>query len=175
MEKELIKRINEELTKSYNVKVKAFGSVESNVLAYYKTNDREIYINKNNKNIFNDFYGFITTMLHEEIHKINHAKGLEDIDRVGEQQIHNKVFKSAMLEVYGFHCSDAYNGEVEFDDKRNQEVFKELMRKKFELNKSFMEISKLYFENVYVKSGDVDGYGDNGTTYEVNDEDGVTI
>lgn len=151
LKKTIIKRVNEEILSDYNVTLDNFGIADNpNVLAFYSLNNRTISVNINNKLIFNDYIQFIETMLHENVHKINHAKGIEDVDVRDDVQVHTKAFSDTFRDEYGFICDHTQiNGSVDMGDYRNQEPFKKLVIKRFSHEKSFKEIRELYLNYIY--------------------------
>lgn len=163
-EQDFINKINELILEKYEVKLQGFGDQDPGVVAYYSPVDNAIFINRKNKYIFNDYYTFIVVMLHENIHKINTQKGLEDTYMDGDKQIHNDIFKNAMIDMYGLFCNKNYNGEVDLKDKRNDDTFNEIMRNKIVDAKVFDELQQEYFSKYYEEtpvdeSGGFDGSG----------------
>lgn len=173
--KDFINKLNEEILKDYGMKIDGFGEKESSTLAFFSPMSKGIYINIHNKNIFNDYYDFMETMLHENVHKINDVKGIKDTYMQGNAQIHNDNFRNAMIENYNMFCSESHTGGIDFKDSRNNQVFKEMMIKRFKHKKVFNELQEIYFKSIYVKLSQVEKYEDNGETYEINDEDGIEI
>ncbi len=167
-EQDFINKINELILEKYEVELKGFGDQDPGVVAYYSPLDDAIFINRKNKYIFNDYYTFIVVMLHENIHKINTRKGLQDVYMDGDKQIHNEIFKNAMIDYYGLFCNKNYNGEVDLKDKRNDDTFYEIMRNKIIDAKVFDELQQEYFAKYYEETpgsgGDIGGDigGDSG-------------
>lgn len=165
------------ILEKYEVELEGFGGQDQDpgVVAYYSPVDDAIFINRKNKYIFNDYYTFIVVMLHENIHKINTRKGLQDVYMDGDKQIHNEIFKNAMIDIYGLFCNKNYNGGVDLKDKRNDDTFNEIMRNKIIDAKVFDELQKEYFEKYYEETpggySDGDGSGDSGV-YGEDDEYG---
>lgn len=150
-EMELIKYINENILKDFDVELTSFEKAsKKSILAYYSLSTKTIHINFLNKQVFNDYYVFIETMLHEQVHLINHSKGIEDVTMDGEMQDHNRAFRSLMLEKYNMYCdSTSANGGVDFYERRNEEMFKSLIVKRVK-HKKFFEIAREnYLKNIY--------------------------
>lgn len=166
-EQDFINKINELILAKYEVELKGLGDQDPGVVAYYSPMDDAIFINRKNKYIFNDYYTFIVVLLHENIHKINARKGLQDVYMNGDKQIHNDIFKNAMIDYYGLFCNKNYNGEVDLKDKRNDDTFNEIMRNKIIDAKVFDELQQEYFEKYYEETP----VSDNGNTGDF-DEDG---
>ncbi len=175
-EQDFINKINELILEKYEVELKGFGDQDPGIVAYYSPLDDAIFINRKNKYIFNDYYTFIVVMLHENIHKINTRKGLQDVYMEGDKQIHNEIFKNAMIDYYGLFCNKNYNGEVDLKDKRNDDTFNEIMRNKIIDSKVFDELQQEYFAKYYEETtggdigGDIDGENDE---YEKGGNSGV--
>ena len=169
-EQDFINKINELILEKYDVKLKGFGDQDPGIVAYYSPMDDAIFINRKNKYIFNDYYTFIVVMLHENIHQINATKRLQDVYMDGDKQIHNEIFKNAMIDYYGLFCNKNYNGEVDLKDKRNDDTFEEIMRNKIIDAKVFDELQQEYFAKYYEETpGGDSGGGENGE-YGENDE-----
>lgn len=169
--------LNREIFKDSNIKIEGFDIADKpNVLAFYRLSDKNIYLNKTNKMIFNDFFIFLETILHENVHKINHANNVEDVDFEGEVQIHNKHFRNTMIEEYGLYCNANYNGEIDIEDSKNRNFFKETMKLKVILQNVFNEIQQIYFDEVYieVEQGD-NGYKEKDNKYIFEEEGGEVI
>lgn len=172
-EQDFINKINELILEKYEVKLQGFGDQDPGVVAYYSPVDDAIFINRKNKYIFNDYYTFIVVMLHENIHKINTQKGLEDTYMDGDKQIHNDIFKNAMIDMYGLFCNKNYNGEVDLKDKRNDDTFNEIMRNKIVDAKVFDELQQEYFSNYYEETPVDESGGDVGSGgFDESDEYG---
>lgn len=174
-EQDFINKINELILEKYEVELKGFGDQDQDpgVVAYYSPVDDAIFINRKNKYIFNDYYTFIVVMLHENIHKINTNKGLQDVFMEGDKQIHNDIFKNAMIDYYGLFCNQNYNGEVDLKDKRNDDTFNEIMRNKIIDSKVFDELQQEYFSKYYEETPGCGGdSGGDSEVYGENDEYG---
>lgn len=171
-EQDFINKINELILEKYEVKLQGFGDQDPGVVAYYSPVDNAIFINKRNKYIFNDYYTFIVVMLHENIHKINTTKGLQDVYMEGDKQIHNEIFKNAMIDYYGLFCNNNYNGEVDLKDHRNDDTFNEIMRNKIVDSKVFDELQREYFSKYYEETPDGENGGVGSSGFDESDEYG---
>lgn len=150
MKKYVIDKINNEILNVYNIKIKGFERMENpSILAFYNLGSEEIYINNTNKQVFNDFYIFLEVMLHENVHKINHKNGVEDVYMDGNKQIHNEGFKNAMIDEYGLYCNNNYNGEIDILDERNRPFLIQTMKDKINFQDLFNDLQRIYFESIY--------------------------
>lgn len=142
---EFIEQMNKLLEK-YEITVN-LGEGPAGVLAWYNTQDRQIYINKNDNRVFNDYITLITVLFHENAHAVNHDFGKTDVefDSYGNQ-VHTDVFKNSMTELYGLYCDSNYNGNVSYLDERNLEVFDELVRNKLKDRKDFHDLSDYFLK-----------------------------
>lgn len=175
---DFIKRLNDEILSKYDIVCDSLEKGEKDsVLAFYSPITNTIHINVLNKQIFNDYIGFIETMIHENVHKINNKRGIQDIYMEGEAQIHNRAFRDAMLE-FGLYCDDkSFTGSVDFKESRNKEIFNQLVINKFRDKKVFDELQEIYLKEFYIETTDRNNkYVDDGKKYVFDeDEDGEEI
>ena len=175
---DFIKKLNDEILSKYDIVCDSLEEgEEDSVLAFYSPKTNTIHINVLNKQIFNDYIGFIETMIHENVHKINNKRGIQDIYKEGEAQIHNRAFRNAMLE-FGLYCDDkSFTGSVDFKESRNKETFNQLVINKFRDKKVFDELQEIYLKEFYIETTDRDNnkYIDDGKKYVFIDEDGEEI
>ncbi len=182
MEKIVIEKINRLLAKhNEDLYLDNFDVGESeSVLAFFSPSFKTISINKNNKQIFNDYVQFIETMFHEHAHKINDSLGIKDVlidDK--KTQIHTIDFRNTLEKVFGLHCDKKeFNGSVDFHHPSNDKIFKQLINDKIRDKEDFKEIQKLYFEHIYEEpksEKEEEEYKKPKEKYSVDDDGGVEI
>ena len=170
---DFIKKLNDEILSKYDIVCDSLekGEKES-ILAFYSPLNNTIHINVLNKQIFNDYIGFIEAMIHENVHKINNKKGIQDIYMEGEAQIHNRAFRDTMIE-FGLYCDDkSFTGGVDFKESRNKEIFNQLVINKFRDKKAFDELQEIYLKEFYIETSDRNNkYVDEGKKYVFDDGD----
>lgn len=173
-EKEFLEVLNKEILSKYGIVCDGIGIERESVLAYYSLSTRTIHINRMNKQIFNDYFQFIETMIHENVHAINHAKGIRDVEMEGEAQIHIQSFRDTMQEKYDMYCDNgSFTGSVILGEKRNENALSQLMRNKFIDKKVFGMLQDYFLDNIFVETTDRDNkYEDNGKKYIFDDEKG---
>lgn len=176
-EKEFLEVLNKEILSKYGIVCEGVGEEHDSVLAYYSPATRTIHINRMNKQIFNDYLQFIETMIHENVHAINHAKGVRDIEMEGEAQIHIQSFRDTMQEKYNMYCDNtSYVGNVILGEKRNESALGQLMRNKFIDKKVFGMLQDYFLDNIFVETTERDNkYVVDGKKYVFEDEDGEEI